>query len=112
MFKRIVISFALAALGATAYAIDPQGDVAQEVKAEWLTLGVEIPGTLLVKTCSSCSTYEFDTTAATSFEIGGVHVNVQEMRRVLADQPRLLLLLQLTPDRKQVARIVVSAPAS
>jgi hypothetical protein len=110
MFKKIILvaSIFFASAGTAALAAD-QGGIAQEVRAGWLTLPTEATGRLVVKVCDSCSTREFEITAQSTYEIGGFHVRIDEMRRELATRPRQLLLLQLTPDLKKVDRIVISS---
>jgi hypothetical protein len=114
MLRKIIIavSFLLATAGTVAGAAEQTGDIALEVKGNWLTLPAETSGTLVVKTCGSCSTREYEINEQTSFEIGGIQVRIDEMRRELISRPRELLLLQLTPDRKHVDRIVISAQSN
>jgi hypothetical protein len=113
MLRKIIIAVSLLlATSGTAIAAEQTGDIALEVKGSWLTLPAESSGTLVVKTCTSCSTREYEITAQTTFEIGRIHVRIDEMRRELIGRPRELLLLQLTPDRKHVDRIVISAQSN
>jgi hypothetical protein len=111
MLKKLATALMFAILGTLpARAVTP--DIASEALAEWLTLPAEIGGDVIVKSCSSCTTLAVGTTTETSFEIGRVPVRLDDLRRELASRPRDVLLLQLTPDRKNVARINIMPAAA
>ena len=110
MIRKFIASmmFAVLTTGA-AHAVESR-ETALEVIAGSLTLPTGDRGNLVMKGCASCASFEFAITASTTYEIGETHVRLDTMRRELALRSRELLLLQLTPDRKQVARIYI-APA-
>ncbi|MEJ0086894.1 MAG: hypothetical protein WDO72_14530 [Pseudomonadota bacterium] len=112
MYKKFATALLAATLAQSVAPAADLGDVAQEVKAESITLPKKDLGDVAVQICSSCPTREFGTTAETTYEIGGIPVRLEDMRRELALRPRALLLLQLTPDRKHVARINIPAATS
>jgi len=113
MFRKIAASlvFAAAFSAGPAVAEEPNThrDIAQEVLAGSITIPVEDRGYILVKGCSSCSEMRLDTTPDTTFEIGDTPVRREQMRLELQRRPRQLMLLQLTPDYKRVARLVIRA---
>ena len=110
MIRKLIASvmFAAFTLGA-AHAAESR-ETALEVIAGALTLPASDPGILVMKACSSCKEYKFETSSDTTYEIGETHVRLDVMRHELAIRSREALLLQLTPDRKSVARIYI-APA-
>lgn len=110
MLRKILIAVSLLlAAGTSAVAAEPTGDIAHEVLARWLTLPTDVPGTLQVKVCDSCTSKSLEVTADVRLEIGRISVGLAEMRRELNARPGQLLLLQLTPDLKQVDRIKIPA---
>jgi hypothetical protein len=102
----LTVTFTLLSAFATHAAEDP-GDTAQEVIAGHITLPANDRGDVIVKVCSSCKEHVFATTPSTTYEIGEEHVRLDVMRRELARRSRELLLLQLTEDRRHVARIYI-----
>lgn len=101
LFSSIVFVMLAAAGGVKA----DQWNTALELLAESVTLPEAESGDVVVQGCSSCPAEEFETTATTSYEINGIAVHLSDLRVQFAAQPKALLLLQLTPDRKRVARV-------
>jgi len=110
MIRKFTASVLLAVLAMGAVHAAESVETALEVTAGSLTLPTNPLGNLVMKGCSSCTAVEFEITPATTFEVGETFIRLDEMRRVLAQRSREVLLLQLTPDRKHVARIYI-APA-
>ena len=112
MIRKFTASLMLAALTAGAVqAADSVGDIGLEVLASALTLPAQDRGSISLKSCDSCPEREFTTTSNTSYEIGNSQVRRDELRRELLRRPRQVMLLQLTPDHKSVARLKISAAA-
>ena len=111
MIRKITASLLFAAFATlSAQAADP-GGIALEVKAGDINMPVEDRGVVTTKGCRTCSVREFVTTPRTSYEIGDVQVRRDTLRRAMLERPNQLMLLQLTPDRKSVARFWISAAA-
>jgi hypothetical protein len=88
-----------------AQAADP-GGIGLEVPARDIVIPVEDRGYI---TCNTCSTRDLALTPTTSYEIGDEQVRREAMRRELLQRPNQVMLLQLTPDRKHVARLKIIA---
>jgi hypothetical protein len=84
-------------------------DVGLEVHAREIVMPVKDTGSISYKQCDRCKEMSLRTTAATSYEIGDVPVRRETLRAELLSRPGQVMLLQLTQDRKNVARIKISA---
>lgn len=109
MFGRFIASMMFAALvSGTALAAD-LGDIGLEVLTKNVDLPAQDRGSITIKQCSSCTERELLVTPATSYEIGDVQVRRETLRQELLARPNQVMLVQLTPDRKHVARLKLGA---
>lgn len=111
MFRKIAVSFMFAAFASVAAEAADFGDIGQEVKAGDITMTAQDTGSITVKICSSCPERTLETTQDTTYEIGDQLVRRETLRAELLQRPRQLMLLQLTPDRKHVARLKITPAA-
>jgi hypothetical protein len=112
MSRKFIASLVFAALTTVAgQAAAPEGDIGLEVHARDITMPSPDRGTIIYKQCSACPERELGTTPNTSYEIGNLQVRRDDLRRELMRRPEQLMLLQLTPDHKAVARLKISATA-
>jgi len=112
MTRKFIASllFGMFAAGGLQAATGP-GNVGQEVTAGNITIPVDDRGTISVKNCSSCPERVLGLLPTTTYEIGDVLVRRETMRAELLRRPNQVMLLQLTPDFKHVARLRISPAA-
>jgi len=110
MFGKFIASMMFAALvSGTALAADDLGDIGLEVLTKNVNLPLQDRGSISIKKCDSCTERELLVTATTTYEVGDVQVRRETLRRELLSRPNQVMLVQLTPDRKHVARLKISA---
>ncbi len=109
MIRKIAAAMIFTAFTTFAAGAEDPGDIAREVRARDISMPVNDTGSIVVKACSSCPEEEFETLPNTSYEIGEFQVRREALRHELLGRPGQVLLVQLTPDRKHVARIKISA---
>lgn len=110
MIRKISIAMTFALLPLIGATVD-LGDIGQEVRAGDIRMPVNDTGSIEVKICDVCSSHTFRTSSNTTYEIGDELVRREVLRAELLRRPKQVMLLQLTTDRKGVARLRISPAA-